>query len=166
MLEVCDRFFVTERARCLYLFDRIRQLKEPPGPIKKVGTEIRAETVADNGDVQVDGDGAKLINHRRAAKLSLINEDAAHPIELLAIYLGISEDLDVRWLLNSDTGTDHVSAEPIIESWLNENHLSTLAPIVVRYGEKVKGLSAANGTVPEIEFCHVERTPKDSAEQV
>ena len=54
MLQVRYRLAVTEGARCLHLFDRIRQFKETARALKEVCAEIGAQSVADNWDIQID----------------------------------------------------------------------------------------------------------------
>jgi hypothetical protein len=160
MFKVRYCLTITECAGSLNLLYGIGQLKETCGPLKELGSEIRAKSVADNRDVHINRKVPQLLDNGSAQELRLIDEDTTHPLKFLSIYLGIRQNFYISSLLNTCSRADHLRTETVIKRRLYQNHLFTLSAVVVRHGEKIERLSTTNGTVTEIEFGHA-RTPED-----
>lgn len=98
-LDVEDGFSIAKCARCFDFFDGVGDFHEPFSTFEEARFEIRSQAIANDGDIEINGDIAQLMHDVFAQELAFVDEDTAHAGECIERYLGIGGDADVGFAL-------------------------------------------------------------------
>ena len=155
--------FPTTIADGFKFFKTMSELEQTSRTFETAGftSEVKAETVADNRDVEEDGNVHELVDLFFGQELGFVDEDAS---DMLIIFLDFFKEViggfnrEVGRAFGTDTSEEFIAVF-CIGFWFRDTDGMTAFFIVKGDLEELHGFSAAHRAIAKIEFCHEEIIP-------
>ena len=122
-------------------------------PLKQLAPEVRAQPVAEHGDVAVVYEVDEVVDLVLRQELRLVDDDAGVLLQLLVRHGAHLVEVDAR-VLESDARVDHVVAVARVELGLDEQRPLPALFVVKARHQGVGRLARAHRPVFEIQLCH------------